>query len=202
MKVFGHPISTCTRKVLMTLAETGQQAELEVVDLFKGDHKAPAHLAHQPFGQVPALEDGDFALYESRAICRYLNEKVNGPLIPRDLKDRARMEQWISVETSNFTGPVMKFIYHHVFKREQSAETLAEAGQQLENALGIMDKQLASHPFIAGAQFSLADIGFMPYIEYAINTPAKEHFAKFPHVSAWWNKVSEKPSWRKIAGRA
>ena len=135
MKVFGHPISTCTRKVLMTLAETGQQAELEVVDLFKGEHKQPAHLAHQPFGQVPALQDGDFALYESRAICRYLNEKVNGPLIPRDLKDRARMEQWISVETSNFTGPVMKFIYHHVFKREQTAEVLAEAGQNLDNAV-------------------------------------------------------------------
>jgi glutathione S-transferase len=186
----------------MTLAETGQQAELETVDLFTGAHKQPAHLAHQPFGQVPALQDGDFALYESRAICRYLNEKVNGPLIPRDLKDRARMEQWISVETSNFTGPVMKFIYHHIFKREQSAETLATAGKDLDNALGIMDKQLAAHPFISGGSFTLADIGFMPYIEYAMNTPAKEHFAKFPHVSAWWSKVSEKPTWRKIVGRA
>lgn len=201
MKIFGHPISTCTRKVLMTLAETGQQADLEVVDLFKGEHKAPAHLAHQPFGQVPALQDGDFELYESRAICRYLNEKVNGPLIPRDLKDRARMEQWISVETSNFTGPTMKFIYQHIFKREQTAETLATAAEQLDAALAVMDKQLATNPFIAGSQFTLADISFMPYIEYAMNTPAKAHFAKFPHVTAWWNKVSEKPSWRKIAGR-
>jgi glutathione S-transferase len=201
MKLFGHPVSTCTRKVLMTLAETNQTAEFGLVDFAKGEHKAAPHLARQPFGQVPAFEDGDFALYESRAICRYLNDKVNGPLVPRDLRERARMEQWISVETSNFTGPVMKFIYQHIFKREQTPETLATAATQLDVALGIMDKQLAATPFIAGGSFTLADICFMPYIEYAMNTPAKEHFAKHPHVAAWWSKISERPTWRKVAGR-
>jgi glutathione S-transferase len=201
MKLFGHPVSTCTRKVLMTLAETNQTAEFSLVDFAKGEHKAAPHLARQPFGQVPAFEDGDFALYESRAICRYVNDKVNGPLVPRDQRERARMEQWISVETSNFTGPVMKFIYQHIFKREQTAETLATAATQLDVALGIMDKQLAATPFIAGSSFTLADICFMPYIEYAMNTPAKEHFTKHPHVAAWWNKISERPTWRKVAGR-
>jgi glutathione S-transferase len=64
-----------------------------------------------------------------------------------------------------------------------------------------MDKELATHPFIAGGSFTLADISFMPYIEYAMNTPAKEHFAKHAHVVAWWNKISERPTWRKVAGR-
>jgi glutathione S-transferase len=201
MKIFGHPMSTCTRKVLMTLAETNQSHEFVLVDFAKGEHKQPAHLARQPFGQVPALQDGDFELYESRAMCRYLNDKVNGPLVPRDLRDRARMEQWISVETSNFTAPAMKFIYQHTFKREQTAETLQTAATQLDAALGIMDKQLAATPFIAGGSFTLADICFMPYIEYAMNTPAKEHFTKHPHVAAWWNKISERPTWRKVAGR-
>jgi glutathione S-transferase len=195
-------MSTCTRKVLMTLAETNTTHEFELVDFAKNEHKQPPHLAHQPFGQVPAMTDGDLELYESRAMCRYINEKANGALIPRDLRDRARMEQWISVETSNFTGPVMKFVFQHIFKREQTPETLATAATQLETALGIMDKQLAVHPFIAGSSFTLADISFMPYIEYAMNTPAKEHFAKHPHVVAWWNKISERPTWRKIAGRA
>jgi len=202
MKIFGHPISTCTRKVLMTLAETNTQAELETVEFSKGEHKAQPHLSRQPFGQVPAMQDGDFSLYESRAICRYINEKANGPLIPRDLQDRARMEQWISIETSNFTGPVMKFIYHYIFQNKQSQETLDTATKQLDTALGVMEKQLAAHPFLAGTQFSLADICFMPYIEYAMNTPAKEQFPKFPHVTAWWNKLSERPTWRKIVGRA
>jgi glutathione S-transferase len=201
MKIFGHPVSTCTRKVLMTLAETNTPYELEVVEFAKNEHKQAPHLARQPFGQVPALKDGDFELYESRAMCRYINDKVNGPLVPNDLRDRARMEQWISVETSNFTAPVMKFVFQHIFKREQGAEVLATAATQLDTALTIIDKQLAAHPFIAGSAFSLADICFMPYIEYAMNTPAKDHFTKHAHVMAWWNKVSERPTWRKIAGR-
>ncbi|HEY0482593.1 MAG TPA: glutathione S-transferase N-terminal domain-containing protein [Kofleriaceae bacterium] len=201
MKIFGHPMSTCARKVLMTLAETNTAYEFELVDLMKGEHKQPAHLARQPFGQVPALQDGDFELYESRAMCRYINEKANGPLIPRDLRDRARMEQWISIETSNFTGHVMKFVLHHVFKREQTPQVLEAAQAGLETALVIMDKQLTAQPFIAGGTFTLADISFMPYIEYAINTPAKDQFSKHPHVMAWWNKISERPTWRKVAGR-
>lgn len=201
MKIYGHPMSTCTRKVLMTLAENNTPYEFVVVDLLKGEQKQSAHVARQPFGQVPALQDDDFELYESRAMCRYVNDKANGPLVPRDLRDRARMEQWISVETADFSGPVMKFVFHHIFQRTQTPETLATAGEQLDKALAIMDKQLATQPFIAGTTFTLADICFMPYIEYAMSTPAKDAFAKFPHVSAWWSKISEKPTWRKVAGR-
>jgi glutathione S-transferase len=201
MKIFGHPMSTCTRKVLTTLVETDQAYELVVVDFAKNEHKGAAHLARQPFGQVPALQDGDFELYESRAMCRYLNDKVNGPLVPRDQRERARMEQWISIETSNFTPPAMKFIYQHIFQRTQTAETLETARTQLETALGVMDKQLTATPFLAGASFTLADICFMPYVEYVMASPAKEHITKFARVAAWWSKVSERPSWRKVAGR-
>lgn len=202
MKIFGNPMSTCTRKVLMTLAETGTPHEFVLVDFMKGEHKQAAHLARQPFGQVPAMEDDGFELYESRAICRYINDKVGGALVPKSLTDRARMEQWISIESANFTGPVMKFVFHTVFKREQPADVLAAAGTQLDVALGVLDKQLASHPFVAGAAFTLADICFMPYFEYGMMTGAKDHLVKFPHVMAWWNKVSEMPNWRKVALRA
>lgn len=202
MKIYGHPMSTCTRKVLMTLAETNTPHDFVLVDFAKGEHKQEPHLARQPFGQVPSLEDGELALYESRAMCRYINDKANGSLVPRDLADRARMEQWISIETSNFTGPVMKFVLHHVFKFEQTPATIEASGKQLDATLAIMDKQLASHPFIAGNNFTLADVCFMPYIEYGMKTPAKEIFGKHPHVMAWWNKISEKPTWRKIAGPA
>ena len=201
MKIFGHPMSTCTRKVLMTLAETNTAHDFVLVDFAKGEHKQPPHLARQPFGQVPALQDDDFELYESRAMCRYINDKVGGPLVPRELRDRARMEQWISVETSNFTAPVMKFVFHHIFKREQTPEALATAATQTDATLAILERQLAAQPFIAGGSFTLADICFMPYIEYAMNTPAKDHFANHPHVIAWWSKISERPTWRKVAGR-
>ena len=202
MKIYGHPMSTCTRKVLMTLAETNTPYELQVVEFATGDHKKPPHLARQPFGQVPALQDGDFELYESRAMCRYINDKTGGSLVPRDLRDRARMEQWISVETSNFTAPVMKFIYQHIFQRPQTPETIATATEQVSAALSIMDKQLASQPFFVGDHLTLADICFMPYFEYAMKTPAKDIIGKYPNVAKWWGRVSEKPNWRKIAGPA
>ncbi len=201
LKIFGHPMSTCTRKVLMTCAETNTPFELNTVDFAKGEHKQPGHLARQPFGQIPTIEDDGFTMYESRAICRYINEKVGGKLVPSDLKGRAIMEQWISVETSNFTPHAMKFIYHHTFNRAQDAAVLETAGKGLETALGIMDARLAKSPFLGGADFTIADICFMPYIEYAMGTPVKETFAKYSHVSSWWNKISERATWSKATGR-
>jgi glutathione S-transferase len=202
LKVFGHPMSTCTRKVLMTLAENDTPYELTVVDFAKGEHKQQPHLGRQPFGQIPAIDDGGFAMYESRAICRYLDEKAGGKLVPSDIEARAVMEQWMSIESANFTPHAMKFIYHHTFKREQEATVLETAAKGLETALGIMDARLAKSPFLAGDKLTLADVCFMPYVEYVMGTPVKDTFAKFPHVTAWWNKISERPTWKKTAGRA
>ncbi len=81
IKVYGINMSTCTRRVLVTLIEMGLPHELVLVDLMKGEHKQPPHLARQPFGQVPVLEDVDgFQIFESRAIIRYLAKKVCCPV--------------------------------------------------------------------------------------------------------------------------
>jgi glutathione S-transferase len=101
MKLYGHPGSICTNRVLFALAEKSVEPEVVVVDLAKGEHKLPAHLARHPFGMLPALEDGDVSLYESRAIIRYVDDKLPGTrLPPRNRASRAAMEQWISVEQS------------------------------------------------------------------------------------------------------
>ncbi|MEP7052579.1 MAG: glutathione S-transferase N-terminal domain-containing protein [Pseudomonadota bacterium] len=201
MKIFGNPVSTCTRKVLMTLHETNTPFELEVIDFAKGEHKQPAHLARQPFGQVPALDDGGFQLYESRAMARYIDAKAGGTLTPKDLQGRALMEQWLSVETSNFTPHAMKFIYHSVFKREQTPEVLQAAGAGLDTVYATLERQLASAPYLAGTMFSLAEVCFAPYLEYLALTPAAGKLADHPRVAAWWSATSERPAWRKTVGR-
>ena len=89
MKIYGHPGSTCTRKVMMTAHETNTPFELVLVDFAKGEHKQPAHLARQPFGQVPTLDDDGFKMYESRAISRYIDAKAGGVLTPKSLQARA-----------------------------------------------------------------------------------------------------------------
>jgi glutathione S-transferase len=202
LTIFGHPMSTCTRKVLMTLAETNTPNEFVLVDFAKGEHKAEPHVHRQPFGRVPALKDDGFEMFESRAMCRYINDRASGKLVPSDAKAHAKMEQWISVETSEFTPNAMKFVYEHIFKRPQGPEVLEAAGKGLDASTAVLDKQLATTAYLAGDEFSLADVCFMPYFEYAMGTPAKEILAKHPHVMAWWNKVSERPTWKKVAGKA
>jgi len=201
MKLYGNPHSTCTRKVLTTLAEISLPYEFILIDMAKGEHKSPEHLVRQPFGQVPVIDDDGFQLYESRAICRYLNDKTRAALIPTSLTDRARMEQWISIETSNFSGHAMKFIFQHVFKRPQPQEVLDAARKQLDVTLDAMDARLGAQPYFAGKEFSLADISFMPYVEYALVTPLKEPITGRKNVHAWWTRVSERPSWRKVVAR-
>jgi glutathione S-transferase len=201
MKIFGHPGSTCTRKVLMTAHENEAPFEFVLVDLAKGEHKQPAHLARQPFGQVPALDDDGFAMFESRAMARYIDGKAGGKLTPKDAQSRALMEEWISVETSNFSPHAMKFIYQYVFKREQTPEVLKLAEEKLELALTQLDKQLAKQPYLAGSDLSLADVCYAPYLEYLAPTPIAAKIAAHPHVARWWSAISERPAWRKTVGR-
>lgn len=207
MKLFGHPMSTCTRKVLTALDEKQAKFELVVVDITTGGHKAPEHLARQPFGQIPAFEDGDFRLYESRAIIRYLDETLPGAaLTPKDAKGRALMEQWISIETSNFTPHAMTIIYQLFFGPMRGAEPDAakveEGRQKVAPAVAVLEKQLARGPHLLGEAFTLADICFMPYVEYLTQTPAKDVILSQPNVAAWWKRVSERPSWKKATGKA
>lgn len=202
IKLYGNPFSTCTRKVIATLVESNLPYELDVVDFAKGQHKSPEHMARQPFGQVPAIDDDGFSLYESRAIARYVDAKGGGKLTPADPKQRAKMEQWLSVETENFKPHAMKYVYAEVFHRPQTPEVMEHAKQGLETALAVLEQDLTDKPFLVGDQLTIADYSFAPYIEYAMNTSAKEIFAKYPHVMAWWGRVSERPAWKKAAGRA
>ncbi len=201
IKLFGHPMSTCTRKVLFTLHETATPFELMLVDFAKGEHKAAPHMARQPFGQLPALDDDGFGMFESRAMARYIDGKAGNKLTPTNLQQRATMEQWISVETENFTPHAMKFVYHTIFQREQTPETLANATTKLDVACGVLDKALAGKQFLAGDQFTIADITYAPYIEYAMSTAAKDIFGKYPSFTAWWGRVGTRPAWLKAVGR-
>ncbi len=185
----------------MTAHEHGAAFEFVLVDMAKGEHKQPAHLARQPFGQVPTLDDDGFTMYESRAMARYIDGKFGGALTPKDAQSRALMEQWISVETSNFTPHAMKFIYHSVFKREQTPEVLQTAAEKLDLALAQLDKQLGLQSFLAGGSFSLADLCFAPYLEYLAGTPVASKITDHAHVARWWSAISERPAWRKTVGR-
>jgi glutathione S-transferase len=202
IQLYGSAGSTCTRKVLTALLETNTPYELIPIDFAKAEHKQPPHLARQPFGQVPAIDDDGFLLFESRAICRYLSAKANDQLVPVTLRERALMDQWSSVEQTNFSPHAMKFVYQYVFKRPQEPAVLEAAEAALHKALAALSTPLAINQFLTGERFSIADIGYMPYLEYLEVTPMKEKIAQYPHVLAWWGRLRERASWQKVSGRA
>lgn len=205
MKVYGHPGSTCTRKVLTTLAEKGHDAEFVMVDIMKGEHKVPSYAAKQPFGVIPVLEDDGFSLYESRAIIRYLDARLEGPaLTPKDLKDRARMEQYISIEQSYFSPASMKVIWNLLFKKMMGQEPDMAAVEQgridVAKTFDVAERDLATREYLAGSAFSLADIVWAPYMHYLGAAGESALIKDRPHVDAWWKRVSGRSSWAKVAG--
>jgi glutathione S-transferase len=86
--------------------DSSAEFDLQFVNLQKGEHKQPAHLARQPFGLVPAIDANGFLLYESRAIMRYINDTRGNKLVPADPKAKAMMEQWLSLEQGTFSPDV------------------------------------------------------------------------------------------------
>jgi glutathione S-transferase len=202
MKVYGHPMSTCTRKVLTALAEKGHEAQFVLVDIQKGEQKTPAHLARQPFGVVPVLETDDgFQLYESRAIIRFIDRTVPGTkLTPEDPKAYARMEQFLSVEQSYFSGPAMGIVMEY-FRGTKDAEKIAKGREGVKKPLEVIDAVLAKQQFLAGDSFSLAEISWAPYVDYLFAMGEGALFDPYKNVKAWWDRVSNRPSWKKATGR-
>jgi glutathione S-transferase len=204
MKIYGHPWSIYTRKTLMTLAEKGQKAEFVLVMIPKGEQKSPEHVARHPFGKVPLLVDDDFVLYETRAINAYLDRRLSGRgLVPSRPRAAARLEQWMNVADSYFAPHAHSLIVESLFRRYlggEKNEAAVKAGRAgIEYPLDVLDGWLATSPFLAGDEFSLADIHWMPYVEYLSQIGEGEPIARRKHVAAWWERVSARPAWIEVA---
>ena len=197
MKVYGNPLSPATRTVLTTLAEKGKQAEFILINFAEGAQKRPEHLARNPFGLVPVLEDDGFTLYESRAINRYLASRLPGPaLIPESTHARARMEQFISIEQSYLSPNVMTLVYAAVWRKYDQA-SIDNAKANLKTPLDVAEAALKDGPFFSGDSFSLADISWLPYVQYIFDRGAGDFVTSRPHLDAWWQRASARPSWIK-----
>ena len=204
MKIYGHPWSINTRKVLLVLAEKGRAAELSLVMIPKGEQRLPAHVALHPFAKVPVLEDEGFVIYEASAINRYLERKLPTPaLVPRDAQGAALTDQWISSIDSYFVPHVAPVIVETLFRRylggEANLAAIESGREKMQTALDVADHVLARSPYLAGKEFSLADIHFMPYFEYLEKIGLDELVKQRKDLSAWWQRVSGRPSWQKVA---
>nr|QCQ77647.1 glutathione S-transferase [Actinidia chinensis] len=119
MKVHGSVISTATQRVVACLNEKDLDYEFVPVDMGSGEHKKDHFLCLNPFGQVPAFEDGDLKLFESRAITQYVAHVYTGKgtqLIFENPKKMATMAVWMEVEAHQFDPLVSKLGWELVYK--------------------------------------------------------------------------------------
>ncbi|TRM64614.1 thioredoxin-like protein [Schizophyllum amplum] len=204
LTLYGHPMSTCTRRVGIILMEKKIPFKFVLVDLPKGDHKKPEYLAKQPFGQVPYLDDDGFIVYESRAICRYLCDKFpqqGTSLVPTGLKAKAMFEQAVSIEGSNFDPLVSGAAAEKVFKPmkglkgndDLAAALLSTLDKKLEAYEVILSKQ----KYLGGDEITLADLFHLPYGSILPMMGFKGLEEK-PNVARWWKDISSRESWLAV----
>ncbi len=200
--VYGPAYSTYVRTARLALEEKGAGYKLEEVDMLGGACQQPAYLARQPFAKVPAFDHDGFALYETGAITRYVDEAFPGPkLQPADPKRRARMTQIISLIDSygypNFIGKVVwQRVVTPLLGGTPDDKAVSDAMPQVEKAAVALE-ELAdpAGPFLCGPEISLADLHVAPVMAYFSQTPeGKAVLAKLPQLTRWWQAISSRPS--------
>ncbi|TFY55042.1 hypothetical protein EVJ58_g8498 [Rhodofomes roseus] len=180
LKLYGSPLSTCTRRVAIVLKEKNVPYEFFPVNLATGAHKSPEYLAKQPFGQVPYIEEEDgFQLFESRAIGRYIAVKYAGQgnkvlPDPADLRAVAKFEQAASIELTNFDPFASQIAFEKVFKGGKGLgpadpKVVESLTRQLLLKLDAYEIILSKQKYLAGD----VSITFLP-IEHSLTTHQQE----------------------------
>lgn len=196
LTIYGPAMSTFVRSARMTCVEKGVAHLREDVDFRSVEYRAL-----QPFNRVPAMRHGDFTLFETAAMVRYIDRAFPGPALqPADTVGMARMEQWISA-TMDYIYEVM--IREVVWERlvmpmgggEPDEAKVAAAVPHLRHQISVIEAALKASEFLAGAAFSLADIMLYPILAYLKVTPEGEAaLAGAPATAAWIDRVASRPS--------
>ena len=199
----GATYSVYVRIALMALAEKGVAYTLLPVDIFARSDETEAYLGLNPFGKIPTLKHGDFVLYETQAITRYVDEAFGGPALqPSDPRARARMAQVMGVIDSFAYRTLVWDIYvaHTAREKGEGGEHEERIGAALPLAttcLVELDRILDGKPFFGGARPSLADLHAAPVFGYFGTVPEAETLLSgFPGLQAWWTTISARDSWR------
>ena len=199
LTIWGRADSSNVQAVMWCVAELGlEHVRHDVGHRFGGTDTAD-YLAMNPNGRVPTLRDGDNPpLWESAAIVRYLATAYGAsPFWPEDAAARAHVDRWaewakINVAL-NFTGPIFWKVVRTP-KKDQDPAAIRHAVETLEGYLAIAEAQLAGHVFLAGADFTLADIMFGHSLYRYYTTDIRR--ADLPHLAAYYDRLQERPAYR------
>ena len=200
LKLYAFPPSPRAFKVLVAAHQLGVDYELRLVDLTKGDQKAPAFIALNPNGRMPVLDDDGFVLWESNAIVEYLAAKAG--VLPTDAKERLVLTKWLYWESNHWDPTCAIFVFERLVKPffglgETSEAEVGKAAATFERLAGVLNGELEKHRYVTGDALTIADLSIASSLCVAdrVNYPLENYRA----IQRWYADLKALPAWTRAA---
>jgi glutathione S-transferase len=203
MKLYYHPMSGNSRRVLLVASHLDVPLERVVVDLPRGEQRGAPHLNKNPNGRVPVLDDDGFVLWESRAIIQYLAEKTPGQtLLPADARGRADVSRWLfwcaaHMAPANTILVLENFVKAVTGRGPAEPAEVARGEALVAQHAPVLDAHLAGRTWVAQDRLTLAD--FSLAASFALAGPARLPIGDYANLRAWLGRVQELDAWKRTA---
>ncbi len=200
MKLYYAPQTRAGRPRWL-LEEIGAPYEMVTLDMQKGEHKKPEHMKIHPHGAVPALVDGDLALFESAAICMYLADKFPDKRLAPAIGTPARglYYQWMLYSMATLEPPVLAVFLNTVMlpEAERSPAVVEKARATFADVARVLSNALTGRTFMLGDQFSAADVMIGSTLAWA---GFMGLLSDQPVLQAYVKRLSERPAFQRAQG--
>lgn len=209
--LWGRISSLNVRKVVWTAQELGLDFQRTDAGMAFGVTTTPDYLRKNPNALVPLLEDGDFVLWESNAIVRYLCAQygTSHSLYPADLRTRFDAERWMDWQQTTFNragGPAFLQLLRTAPEARQP-ELVQQSVAATEPLLAMLDTHLQARAYMGGEVFGMADIplgcemhrwwGMPSHLFEAVGV-ARQELPAYPHVQRWFHALQQRPAARGV----
>jgi GST-like protein len=184
-------------KVHIMLEECGLPYAAHAVDISAGEQFSPDFLAISPNNRIPAITDLDgpdgepISLFESGAILLYLAGKT-GRFLPRSTRGKYQALQWLMFQMAS-VGPMLGQTHHfRAYAPEKVEYAINRFSNEARRLYGVMDKQLATNDYIAGKEYTIADMAVWPWLRS--HERQGIDLGEFPNVKAWFEAIGNRPA--------
>lgn len=193
LRIYGNQLSR-TDRVLWLANELGLTYEHLPISGSKGETRTPEFLAINPNGHIPAIQDGDFVLYESMAINLYLARKHGGPLMPANLTEEALALQWAFWVVTEIESSIVRAARNigALDGDPVNMELVQAEFDKIQSPLTVLDAQLGKAPYLLGDRFTVADLNVAAVLSWGpvIGLDLKPQ----PNVIAWLGRCMARPA--------
>lgn len=185
-------------KITLFLEETGLDYTIHTINIGKDEQFAPEFLKIAPNNRIPAIVDQNpadggeaIAIFESGAILQYLAEKT-GQFLSTDLRIRTATMQWLFWQMGGL-GPMAGQNHHfNIYAPVKLPYAQERYIKETARLYGVMDKQLAEHDYLAGSEYSIADMACYPWVHS--HERQSQDLNDFPHLKRWFEAISARPA--------